>query len=166
MMKFLLSYNFVRENIELSWQDINYGIINNFIDDKFVVEFAIDKLNDFDESNEIFDLACMVSGDPVKEKLSEIVSNNVSSFQKTLSERKWLYLVLKFVYDNRTQFDDPLEYVESVYAHFDYPESISGLVRYMPMQGKDLGSKEANEQRLYDYWSDYLKTEEAFLDRV
>ncbi|WP_201714654.1 DUF2247 family protein [Rossellomorea arthrocnemi] len=42
--------------------------------------------------------------------------------------------------------------IEQIYADFEYPESISKLVRYMPMDGPDYGSLELTEKRLYKYW--------------
>jgi hypothetical protein len=65
-------------------------------------------------------------------------------------------LVLAWIYEHRGAFLDPLQTVEEVYADFGYPERIAGFVRYMPMDGPDLGSREANEQRLMERWKEYL----------
>jgi len=49
---------------------------------------------------------------------------------------------------------DKLDAIEEVYSSFDYPEELTGMVRYMPMQGTDLGSREANEGRMLDLLKD------------
>lgn len=71
-------------------------------------------------------------------------------------EAKWLYLVLDWLYQHRADLADPLQTVEEVYADFGYPECLSSFVRYMPMQGPDLGSRAANEARLFERWKSYL----------
>ena len=43
-----------------------------------------------------------------------------------------------------------------VYSDFGYPPRIAGFVRYMPAEQPDLGSRELNEQRLYENWKRYL----------
>ena len=74
---------------------------------------------------------------------------------------KWLYLVLAWLYEQRGAVPDPLQTVEEVYADFGYPEEIAGLIRYMPMDGPDLGSREANERRLFERWRQYLDSAAA-----
>jgi hypothetical protein len=44
-----------------------------------------------------------------------------------------------------------------VYADFDYPEEIAGFIRYMPMRGPDLGSKQLNEKRMLETWGRYIE---------
>jgi hypothetical protein len=68
----------------------------------------------------------------------------------------WLDVVLAWLYDHRAELEDPLEMVEAVYADFGYPAQIASFVRCMPMQGPDLGSPAANEQRLFERWKRYL----------
>ena len=69
---------------------------------------------------------------------------------------KWLYLVLAWLFENRRSVNDPLGRVEEIYSDFDYPREIAPFVRYMPMVGPDLGSREKNEARMYDDWKSYL----------
>jgi hypothetical protein len=73
--------------------------------------------------------------------------------------------VLAWLYERRDELPDPLACVDEVYADFDYPPQIARLVRYMPMDGPDLGSREANERRMFERWREYLETELAALRR-
>jgi hypothetical protein len=66
---------------------------------------------------------------------------------------------LRWLYDNRDRFPDPLQEVAEVYADFGYPESISGFVKYLPPSDgyqPELHTKEENQQRLYQHWREYL----------
>jgi hypothetical protein len=65
--------------------------------------------------------------------------------------------VLAWFYEHRGEVPDPLLRVEEVYADFGYPEQIAKFVRYMPMEGPDLGSREANEHRLFERWKRYIE---------
>jgi hypothetical protein len=64
--------------------------------------------------------------------------------------------VLAWFYEHRAEVPDPLQRVEEVYADFGYPEQLAKFVRYMPMEGPDLGSREANERRLFERWKRYV----------
>lgn len=81
----------------------------------------------------------------------------------TSTRETWLYLVMAWVYEHRSEMGDPLGVVERIYTDFDYPESISGLVRYMPSDIPDLGSLKANEDRLMTCWESFLADERARL---
>lgn len=71
-------------------------------------------------------------------------------------KEKWLYLILKWLYKNRSKYEDPLEIVEELYEEFEYPENMKAFVRYMPSDSGDLGSLELNRERLYKNWKKYL----------
>lgn len=47
-------------------------------------------------------------------------------------KEKWLYLILKWLYKNRSKYKDPLAIVEELYEEFEYPEDMKTFVRYMP----------------------------------
>lgn len=84
--------------------------------------------------------------DPLAEELE------VSDEPVERRARLWLFLALAWVYDHRSEFADPFETIEMLYADFDYPEEIQGLVRYMPAKaGEDVGL-DAIDKR----WRQYL----------
>ena len=51
---------------------------------------------------------------------------------ETAARKKWAYLLLKRLYEKKTEVADPLGLVEHIYADFDYPEELEGFVRWMP----------------------------------
>ena len=65
--------------------------------------------------------------------------------------------MLAWFCEHRGEVPDPLQRVEEVYADFGYPEQIAKFVRYVPMEGPDLGRREANERRLFERWKQYIE---------
>ena len=78
---------------------------------------------------------------------------------------KWLHLALACLYEHRLDDPDPLQRVEEIYADFGYPEGVAQFVRYMPMDGPDLGSREANERRLFERWKRYIDDAATLYER-
>lgn len=73
--------------------------------------------------------------------------------------KKWMYIVLHWIYDNRKVLSDPLGLVEEVYCEFDYPEEIEEFVRYMPVKdsyNSSVHSLAENEERLFGYFKHFL----------
>ena len=85
------------------------------------------------------------------------VAARSSGKEREIMERAWLVFSVSLAYILRKDLLDPLQTVEEVYADFDYPEQIASFVRYMPMQGPDLGSRLANERRLFERWKAFVE---------
>lgn len=142
-----------------SWQDILAGRELGLITLRTVVDAAVSQVEDPDPSPAIVELACCSSDDPdvlpLLHRLAEEEPGNAEGGDL------WLYLVLRWVLENRELFSDPFQVVEEVYADFDYPEVVAPFVRYMPSEEPDLGSREANEARLLDKWKVFIEREHA-----
>lgn len=158
--------NYLTEDlIGLSWNDIKFGYDNQYIGWYDVVNFAKTNLNNFPENDFVEELACLTKDDAFKvgdilEKLS--VNPNYENYDKG----KWLFIILKKLYESKDSFDDPLEEIEKIYADFDYPEEIESFVRYMPIHDNKedtsfSSSKEDNIQRIYSNWVKYLEIKKA-----
>lgn len=154
-----ISYDFLRAHTNINWSSLRFGLRNGLISYMVPIKFAIDQSSDFDIPNpKILDLSTAKGEELVGSLVDELANSEpISPDEKFLSE--WLYIVLAWVYDHRDSYADPLQMVENIYADFGYPENIKGFVRYMPMEGEDLGSREANENRLFERWRAYLKDE-------
>lgn len=157
-LNIILSYDYVSELINLTWQDILYGIKNKFLMENALIKYAIDELcvNE-NPSKLILELSCLQEGDSIYPYMDELMhlqqEQNVSD---SSSKDKFLYVLLNWIYENKDKYKDPLEMVEYVYADFDYPEIISKFVKYMPLNEPSLGTIELNRERLFKYWKDYL----------
>ena len=74
---------------------------------------------------------------------------------------KFCDLLLTWVYENQNLYPDPLLVAEFIYEDFDAPTEVSEFIRYMPMQGCNLGSKELNEGRMMERWGAYVRLRTA-----
>lgn len=80
-------------------------------------------------------------------------------------QRLWLYILLRWIYDHRSQFDDPLGNAESIAGDFQYPDSTWPFLRMMPPEdGRDPTrySLAENEQYLLGRWSEYIEHEQRY----
>lgn len=151
-----IPYEFISQRAKICWNDILFAIEHQLV----TPELAIDKAKEISSNQENIlkeesELASSPKDEPVVELVSRLASAEAHPTEEEISA-KWLYLALAWLYNNRDSVADPLSIVEEIYADFDYPREIAPFIRYMPMVGPDLGSREKNEQRLYDYWKEYL----------
>jgi hypothetical protein len=160
-----IPYSFVREQINLSWCDALWGYEHQLFGWSDIVDLAVDRL-------------CSGSDDMLETELAGMTKMDTSQIGELLRKlaiaspkedsisvmRKWLYLVLAWLFENKNLFSDPLGEVENVYTNFDYPAEIENFVRYMPVtDGYDPSAhtKDENEDRLLSHWKNYLDTAQA-----
>lgn len=126
---------------------------------------AVDELCRGSKSQAVLDLAILNKAETSDaETLSKILGSEHPVYDDEEVARKWLYIVLSWLFENRSDVGDPLKEVEAVYADFNYPNEIESFVRYMPAQsGYDLKmcSLEENYARLTLNWQEYLSKMEC-----
>jgi hypothetical protein len=156
-IRFKIPYEFISARATLSWTDILYGLEHSLVAPEVAVQHADNIIKDArDPQPEEIEIAGLSKADPVLDLVS-ILSSREDNKDAEAMRDKWLFLVLAWVYENKDGLTDPLAIAEDVYSDFDYPRSIASFVRYMPMQGPDLGSLDMNTARLFDNWRDYLE---------
>lgn len=120
--------------------------IINYNDIVYYAKYSINE-----NSNELVYQLCLLEEHEelnyILKKLSELESEEVEYIKN-----KWLYAILLYFYRNRNNYTDPLSIVENVYVDFDYPEAISHLIRYMPIDN----DSEYGDRAIYNKWSDYI----------
>jgi hypothetical protein len=130
----------------ITWDDLQFGFKNGIIDNRTVIDYAcLSVSKDGTEDEDIISLACATPTDSITELLSRIAK---SETEVAVSSKNWALIQAAYVSEANTR--DPLTVVEEIYESFDYPRELSSFVRYMPMNGPDLGSVDANEQRMID----------------
>jgi hypothetical protein len=162
LIKLSIPPAFIRERARLTWREILFGIENELLAPGAAVDFAGDDLAHDNPPEALVELADLSNGEPTR-ALVEQLANAAREQEEEEIRSKWLYLVLAWIFDHKESFPDPLQTVEEVYADFGYPERVADLVRYMPTDEPDLGSRELNERRLYEKWKRYLDDEGAKL---
>jgi len=152
----LSTYEFQSKHTNLSWGDVLFGIKSGLASEEVAIDKALVEIGISSDTS--VDVAILASEHDLF-RILEIVDRLAAaevSISIALIQQKWLYLHLAWLYQIRDLVDDPLGDVESAYADFGYPEEMASFVRYMPMVGLDLGSREKNLDRLYGNWSAYI----------
>ncbi|MFD1801031.1 DUF2247 family protein [Mixta tenebrionis] len=158
-----IPFDFIDKNIRLSWCEVKWGYENSLITSEVPVKKAEKIVLTECYTKPELELSFIMPGeknniDPLlKELCSEIKQNGQSAIRK-----KWLYIVLSWLWKNQGCFDDPLGEVENIYAHFDYPGEIEGFIKYMPPNDGYDPSKHTeaeNINHLMDKWRNYLVKE-------
>jgi hypothetical protein len=151
-----IPYSFIKQRTNPSWREVKFGFDQQLISPQVAIDKATERLSGTGETSETeVELASRTESDSVLELVSSLADAEGVSSEEDL-RAKWLYLVLAWLFENRGSVADPLGMVEEVYSDFGYPREIASFVRYMPMVGPDLGNREQNEARLYEYWKNYL----------
>lgn len=164
-----IPYSFVREHIGLSWRDALWGYEHQLIGWSVIVDLATERLGAGSDDPLEIELASLTKmetyqvGDLLRKLASASPEENV-----VIAQRKWLYLLLALLFENKENVPDPLGEVETIYADFDYPPEIEGFVRYMPVTDAydpSAHTKDQNENRLFGKWREYLVAAESEFNR-
>jgi hypothetical protein len=150
-----IPYGFIRTRARLTWREVLFGLNESLLDPAAPIEIAIECVTAGGSDPMLLELSALSVAQDARPLVEALAGKGQDeSLQEIRSTR--LCLVLAWIYEHRTEYDDPLQEVEKVYADFDYPEGIAGFVRYMPMDEPDLGTRELNEARLYEKWKRYV----------
>lgn len=148
------------------WKDVLWAYQVGLVNQDFVVGLADKHLISGSYCDLELDLALMDNVRDIEESLISLASEEDCGLITMDSKSKWIFVAIKWIFENRECVQDPLGEVERVYADFDYPGELEGLVRYMPCSDgyrpEDHSSAE-NQERLYHLWGAYVKNTELAL---
>jgi hypothetical protein len=160
-------------NIKLSPQELLWALDRGFIRPKTIVDYAVDRLIYPQNEDGLYNISLLNKDEryQVRENLEDYLQNQVVKGNPLISEdelsEKWLYLLLKWLYENKYRFDDPLGIVEEIYADFDYPAEIEGFIRYMPIDNSNeelydsIDQPIKNSERLMKKWLIFLQAKDT-----
>lgn len=152
---FSVPYDYASSKANFSWHEILFALNHELLSSYSAVEHAMEELRSVDDySDALVELASLNEGEPVREYVENLA--NLEKDMATDTESKWLFVLLSWVYENRSDYNDALQVIEQIYADFDYPQSIESFVRYMPSDEPSLGSVKKDSERLYEKWNSYL----------
>lgn len=158
--------SFIYNCMRLCWRDVLWGYERKLVDWKFVVEIA-----DFYVSNG--------SANPLEVDLIFLGELDIQEIEIKLhflveqeeellgldSKKKWLFIALKWLFENKDRVADPLGEVEMIYEDFDFPLEIESFVRYMPPQDgykPEEHTAQENIERIFCNWQSYLESMASF----
>jgi len=135
------------------WQEIKYGYDKKFLSREDIIYYAVLILDLSIEKFEIvLELSIASPEDDIDSLLSKLVNSDKSEDMDYI-RKKWLFVIMCYLYYNKEKIKNIYETIEDIYSDFDYPEEIKGLIRYMPCD--DYSNMSFNER-----WVNYIKTQE------
>jgi hypothetical protein len=152
-----LSSDFVLANVEVCWCEIEWAYARGVLGWRSVVGIAKARLRGVDTDKiELLELAYLQKADSDRVvSLVRNLSTQCDSLDESLAEAKWAFAILKCLHDRRSEFRDPLGLVEIIYGEFDYPDNMSGFVRWMPSPDGMVNPTEGGA-RIRWAWETYL----------
>jgi hypothetical protein len=160
-----LPCDFVIGHVPLTWREALWGYEHQWIDWTCLSDLATNKLSSEDHNKPAeVQLAGM---QPVESAEAGTLAQNLANEEPSISEektkRKWLYLILRWLFENRSFFSDPLAIVEDLFCDFGHPLEIATFIRYMPPSDDyqpQHHTRAENESRMYENWRSYLDSAE------
>ncbi|MDR1077553.1 MAG: DUF2247 family protein [Propionibacteriaceae bacterium] len=153
------------EGVALDRADLLYGWEHGVIGPEAVIELASDEIGRGCDDDLVMALGCLLADDA--DRVREILGPPGVESSEELSggstdasaARKWLYLEMRALYLARDRAADPLSEVEDLYCDFGHPDSIAGLVRWMPLRPGEQPGEDAIMRR----WQSFLESEHDIL---
>lgn len=151
LIRFRIPAEFVASHGLPTATELAYGYRHGWLLREDVVAIALRKykaelrLRDAEEA-----LALLLSDD--YDQVGDLV--NELQYGDQPEERRaryWLFLALALLQAHPELVEDPLEAIELLYADFDHPTEIQGLIRYMPPPPGARTGLDAIRQRWVEY---------------
>lgn len=156
-----LSFEFIQQNVEISWNDIYFGLAQNFLTADNAVKYAEFKLaSDDNPSDSLINMLWASKYESIDDYLVDLVNGERPVSDEEV-ENKFLYLLLKWIYLNRVDTEKAFQDVETVYFDFDRPREIESFVRLFPLK-KPVSSKEEAVNNIFIKWKKYLDKKECY----
>ena len=148
-----LPVEFVRARVALTWRDVRFGLDRELLDPRAVRALAMAELGAFDApAAALSELAAAQRDEPTRRLVDALAEAEPACDEGELRAR-WLYLVLAWLFQQRSQLAEPLAVVETIYANFGYPSAIEGFVQSM----QATASAPTSEGTLVLRWEAYLR---------
>jgi hypothetical protein len=147
--------SFIQERTSLSLAELRWAFDNGVIGAQIVVDVAKSKAaREEDDSIVVRQLAAVAHPDlpQVREILLEVPLDNE---EVNAIRRKWVWLVLSWLYENQRDDADVFDKVDGLYADFGYPEEMAAFGPYAPAYQVKGDSAQVREQVVGE-WRQYL----------
>ncbi|MFV5370803.1 DUF2247 family protein [Acinetobacter pittii] len=161
MKLFPIPADFINEKVTLSWCDIKWGYENNLLTSEIPIKKAENSLLTGNYTKAELGLSFLIPSE--SNDITPFINELCPNFKEdeyAITNQKWLYVILSWLWINRASFEDPLDEVERIYTDFDYPAEINNFIKYMPPTdgyNPSLYSYAENINRLMKNWENYLQ---------
>lgn len=156
-LSLVIPISYAIEHANLNWNDIFFAFYNRYISNEAVIEFAKYVVDDYINDDIVLDLVCLSPNEVNRESLlNDFLLRLIDKNKMNEAKSKFLYIVLSFIFDRKSYFEDPARAVEVVYADFNYPEEMKDFVRFMPASKDAMSLKLDETERIFNNWKRYL----------
>jgi len=154
-----MSYKYLSNILHLNWSDLAFAIENKYLPHEAAIEHAMWKLEKDDYHQREMDLACfddiefkqLHSIHPYLDELAKLESEE----EKREAKDRIMYAVLRWVFEHKDEYEDPLHVVVFIYSDFGYPTMISHFITFMP-------ESDVKDRRcLLSRWKDFLSEQSS-----
>lgn len=174
-----IPYSYAYDNAELNWYDLKFGIEHEYYKPDAAIDHAFNVLEaDENSPKAVLDLASLCldkkTSFSIHPYIDELVEMSPETDKNNVID-KLLYIILKWIYDNRDRYKDPLETVEYVWEDFMCPPSINFLTKYHSANVKiKWWMSAAKKEKLrdektklqYDKWGEFLSEQSKIWGRA
>ncbi|WP_375038304.1 DUF2247 family protein [Acinetobacter sp. RW6] len=161
MTLFPIPADFIDEKVNLSWCDIKWGYENNLLTSEIPIKKAENIVSTGSYTKAELELSFLIPSE--SNDITPFINELCPNFKEdeyAITNQKWLYVILSWLWINRASFEDPLDEVEIIYTDFDYPAEMDSFIKYMPPTdgyNPSLYSYAENINRLMKNWENYLQ---------
>lgn len=157
-----LSYAYIYNLIQLSWNDIKFFIEQKYLSDEGAILHSYKVIENSEDlpDDDVISLSLLIKRQTIY-PLIDRLSKKDTLKDKSLVKEKALFIILSWLYENKNKYDDPLQMVEVIYADFDYSTKIEKFIKYMPSKDRN----KSGIEQLYFNWKEYLKNEKEYLEK-
>ncbi len=125
-----------------TWQEILFGIENNTIVLKDVIDYMYGVIPEKSSDYEIMMQIMVTDEDEIEAFIKKLaLKENRQNMEEIVS--KWMFLIIYYYYINNK--NNIYNIIDEIYCDFNYPSEISGLVSYMPAEDGKLRDNELEE---------------------
>ena len=156
---------FLKENnIVLSAHEVNYAIQYELIYLKDLGDIVDMSLSKYPNDENLLEPALNLLLD------SFHVDTDIRLLSSTLCEttcepksvrNKWRYIILSWLYENRTDSSADYDSINKIYADFDYPVDMERFISYMPVH---YDTEKLGYDNILHNWQDYLDTHRHLIE--
>jgi hypothetical protein len=123
--------SFIIDKTSWSLPELRWAFDNGIIGAQSVVEVAKLMARDGDDSNLVTRLAAVTHAE-LPEVSEILLAVPLEDGEVDLIRRKWVWLVLSWLYEHHRDDDDVLAQIDGLYADFGYPQEMVAFGPYAP----------------------------------
>ncbi len=148
-MNLTIDRQFGKRIIDLTWPEVSFAVSKGWMEPGVAVDLAVKALESDSYSQQEVELAALDYSDKYGiVAILEALSPNTYA----VDNDKWAKVFVTWLYEHRSELENPIQSLEMLWADFEYPESIAHFAnQYSP--------NESHDRNLVSEWKRFLDSE-------